>query len=99
MLAHLLPVLVRIYLLPIPNVPVEDYDGCYNRDYCPEAFIVPFHLMEEKSDSFPMTWPVILTVKKLLLQLLEKFVFSGISIVDCSDFVVDSWVVLERNGI
>ena len=99
MLPDLLPVLIRIYLLPIPNVPIEDYDWCYNCDDCPKALVVPFHLMEEKSDSLSVAWPVILTVKKLLLQFLEKFVFSGISIIDCSNFVVNSRVVLERNGI
>lgn len=61
-LAYLFPVLVRVDLLPIADVPKEDYDGGNDRDDSPNPLVVPFHIVQEKADPLAITRMVVLTV-------------------------------------
>ena len=99
MLSDLFPVLICIYLFPVAYVPIKyDYrrHNCYNRS---QPLIVPFHMVEEKTDTLTIAWSVVLTVEELLSQFFKQFALFDFSIVQCTYFVVDSRVEFEWNGI
>ena len=55
--------------------------------------------MEEETDSFPRAWPIVLAVQILLCKLLKKFCFLNLTVVECSNLIVNSGIELEGDGI
>ena len=98
-LPHLLPVLVRIDLLPITNVPEEDDYGRHDRDYGPDPLVIPLHVVEEETDSLTITRVVVLTVEEFLRKLVEELHPFGLPIIQGPNLVVDSWIVLEGDCV
>ena len=52
-------------------------------------------MVEEKTDTLTIAWSVVLTVEELLSQFFKQFALFNLSIVQCTYFVVDSWVEFE----
>ena len=99
MLTDLLPVLVRIDLLSVADVPVQDDDRRDDRDDRTEPLVVPLHIMEEQSDPLAVARSIILAIQKFLRKLLEKFGSLDFAVVQRPNLVVDSWVVFKRYGV
>ena len=94
-LSYSLPVLVSVDLLPLLDVPEENYDGCYDCDDGTHPLVVPLHVMEEEADTLAGTWPIVVAIKELLSQLIEEMDFASLSVVKRPYFIVHAWVILE----
>ena len=95
MLTNLLPVLICIDLFPIADVPVQDYNRSDNCNDSPQALVVPFHVVEEEADALAIARSIVLTVEKFLRQLFEEFALFELSVIECTDLIVDSRIVFE----
>ena len=95
MLSDLLPVLIRVDLFSVANVPVQNDYWSDNRDNRSQPFVVPLHMVEEKTDTFSIARSVVLAVEELLSQFFKQFALFDFTVVECAYFVVDARVEFE----